>query len=195
MRGADEQINTMSDLYDRFIPTCVGQTNDALMLSIVVPGSSPHAWGRHALEKIIDGLNSVHPHMRGADSISTDRRLRIRRFIPTCVGQTGRVKLPAADVGRFIPTCVGQTFVQIEFHALTPVHPHMRGADLHAQPMLIDPQRFIPTCVGQTAMSPSKSYQSTGSSPHAWGRRWFGLSKRSLRPVHPHMRGADACPH
>ena len=67
MRGADEQINTMSDLYDRFIPTCVGQTNDALMLSIVVPGSSPHAWGRHTLSYFNFGAFSVHPHMRGAD--------------------------------------------------------------------------------------------------------------------------------
>src|SRR5688572_11834665 len=94
-------------------------------------GSSPHAWG------------TQKPLVA---------KLCHRRFIPTCVGNTG--------AGGAIP-------------ATSAVHPHMRGEHTHTlvpvareigssphawgthrrRRMHLNPCRFIPTCVGNTVAS------------------------------------------
>ena len=109
-------------------------------------GSSPHAWGIQRAA-----------HAAG----------RLRRFIPTCVGNT-RPSAPAWWI--------------------TSVHPHMRGEYFHCRqsskasagssphawgiPVMLSSisvmSRFIPTCVGNTARTAALA---------------------SLRAVHPHMRG------
>ncbi len=114
---------------------------------------------------------TVHPHMRGANEDQAIDLLFVRRFIPTCVGQTHQRPVKSALQRRFIPTCVGQTPVKL----------------CHAPSSL----RFIPTCVGQTGRSPwplasrpvhphmrgancgciVRKSDDRGSSPHAWGKR------------------------
>ena len=110
-----------------------------------------------------------------------------RRFIPTCVGNTGAQWVLEA-YGRFIPTCVGNTGIRRSPWHRGPVHPHMRGE--HGRLPCVFPRvygssphawgtpvphgtahygiRFIPTCVGNTFP----------------GKRW-----RWSKTVHPHMRG------
>ena len=130
----------------RFIPTCVGNTccsgyglpilsvhphvcgeyGDPIDDAVEIGGSSPRVWGIH--------------QVRSVDS-------SIRRFIPTCVGNT----MPdggdsADDVGssprvwgirargdlprrrnRFIPTCVGNTSPSHQHPQPPAVHPHVCG--------------------------------------------------------------------
>ena len=59
----------------RFIPTCVGLTTASRVFSLIC---------------------SVHPHMRGAYSVSTSGRFVRMRFIPTCVGLTPSRTSPAS---------------------------------------------------------------------------------------------------
>ncbi len=92
---------------------------------------------------------------------------------------------------RFTPTCVGTTPHGRRGREGTAVHPHVRGDD----------------CSGVQARSCA-----FGSPPRAWGRRWRTSSGdsgmrftptcvgttasmprgRSVRAVHPHVRGDDA---
>ena len=188
-RGADSHTPRPFIAPLRFIPTHVGQTS---------------AWRRRRCAW------AVHPHARGADMFfDSDLRSprgssprtwgrrggsaggkRVRRFIPTHVGQT-RLWNDASNRFWFIPTHVGQTSGTSTSAGSQAVHPHARGADsdcfalvfviggssprtwgrLHEQRHRPLRQRFIPTHVGQT---PMLSY------------------RRLLRPVHPHARGADA---
>ncbi len=91
----------------RFIPTCVGQTL--------------------SYERFFMNA-SVHPHVRGADV----KRVRTG---PTSTGSSprawGRLRphpsLPL--LRRFIPTCVGQTSRSATAAGRCSVHPHVRGAD------------------------------------------------------------------
>ena len=57
------------DGVERFIPTCVGNTQSGDLLLTIISGSSPRAWG-------------TQHQLRGAR--------RQGRFIPTCVGNTCR---------------------------------------------------------------------------------------------------------
>ena len=132
----------------RFIPTCVGNT---LRFSI------------------IRGKVTVHPHMRGEHKGRQDVQAARCGSSPHAWGI-----LRAASIGeaafRFIPTCVGNTGRVARGAGCTSVHPHMRGeytkpvalmrlyngssphawgipsAARQGQPQ----QRFIPTCVGNT---------------------------------------------
>ncbi len=71
----------------RFIPTCVGQTQASVSRTPGLTGSSPRAWGRRFL--------GIHQFTAFGSS-------------PRAWGRRVLVKT-AADVKRFIPTCVGQT--------------------------------------------------------------------------------------
>ena len=130
----------------RFIPTCVGNRSEI----------ADHR-----------KMPSVHPHMRGEQSLSTGWRLRTAGSSPHAWG-TGRPKPKIQTASRFIPTCVGNRRANSRRGSGSPVHPHMRGeqdfeaafavalvgssphawgtapAAVAAQPRL----RFIPTCVG-----------------------------------------------
>ena len=170
----------------------MGNTSAKSCRKIGPSGSSPHAWGTRRYPA----------------------RSRVRRrFIPTCVGNTGLTKAAFCRV---------------------PVHPHMRGE--HASPGDCGSwecgssphawgthryrrhgewfERFIPTCVGNTAASippaapgsvhphmrgehsqGSKCCASCcGSSPHAWGTR----ARRVAAGSSPHAWGTRlpvASPH
>src|SRR5437870_263370 len=88
-----------------------------------------------------------------------------RRFIPTCVGNTGAQWVLEA-YGRFIPTCVGNTVSPWSRTQARAVHPHMRG----------EHSRLLGAVEGYC-----------GSSPHAWGTRTDWL------PARHHSRFIPTC--
>ncbi|KPQ11907.1 MAG: hypothetical protein HLUCCO17_03690 [Saliniramus fredricksonii] len=137
--GADE---------NRFIPTCVGNTACAPM-SIRVSPVHPHVRGEHHCRGCGEtGRGGSSPRAWGTQR-SGAALWRTRRFIPTCVGNTG---------GYALCSCRGS------------VHPHVRGEHLPRLRCIwrvggssprawgtlgrITPtgaaKRFIPTCVGNT---------------------------------------------
>ena len=115
----------IEELRERFIPTCVGHT----LAFHVSHFQSP-----------------VHPHVRGAYTISRHaRRFICLRFIPTCVGHTNNAQTALFQQGRFIPTCVGHTLQKSAdlrgFNHLQTIevyHPSSRIAKhFHAKALLI----------------------------------------------------------
>ena len=150
----------------RFIPTCVGNT-----------------WPRARPAP----RRSVHPHVRGEHS-------EIWLPGPPGYGSSPRAwgtllrSRPADGEYRFIPTCVGNTGRPPATSRSPPVHPHVRGehgspTGVHRPSWGSSPRawgtqrprigrtrglRFIPTCVGNTSAAPAAK------------RHW---------PVHPHVRG------
>ena len=157
----------------RFIPTCVGQIDQAPLLQAVARGSSPRAWGRcmaSGMWRLSVPGSSPRAWGRLLEGVAL---FPLARFIPTCVGQ-----IPAA---RCICPCL-------------PVHPHVRGADGNRAGHEAADDRFIPTCVGQIFSDVNTTGYPSGSSPRAWGRfrgcRLFGCHVT----VHPHVRGADEAP-
>ena len=173
--------------HQRFIPTCVGNTQSAVALYTPL---------------------AVHPHMRGEYSRASCNTGRTAGSSPHAWGIQREAHAKTAE-SRFIPTCVGNTFISQAVGMASAVHPHMRGE--YCQPVLCMSKgggssphawgirhcrrygqavrRFIPTCVGNThwprcrrcgqAVHPHMrgEYCSTydrqgyarGSSPHAWG--------------------------
>ena len=128
-----------------------------------------------------------HPHMRGEYDEMSKMSAPPIGSSPHAWG-IQRAAHAAGRLRRFIPTCVGNTRPSAPAWWITSVHPHMRGEYFHCRqsskasagssphawgilPGCIDlqlPYRFIPTCVGNT--------------PGGHGRR-------QTSPVHPHMRG------
>ena len=150
----------------RFIPTCVGNT-----------------W----IEFRLDSGLSVHPHVRGEYLSAHSRASSSAGSSPRAWGI--HTALPRrATLRRFIPTCVGNTSIQAKRMSTASVHPHVRGeympeplglstptgssprawgiqdTPFHHQRMI----RFIPTCVGNTSTA---------------------RGNVSLAAVHPHVRG------
>ena len=113
--------------------------------------------------------------------------IRAGRFIPTCVGNSSWHRC-SRQCKRFIPTCVGNSYVDPAQSSPLTVHPHMRGE----------------LSIGRILDRPAQ-----GSSPHAWGTRfWFNPDQAierfiptcvgnsyadavgaAAQTVHPHMRG------
>ncbi len=135
---------------------------------------------------------SVHPHVRGDDSILAFPVSSYRGSPPRAWGRL-RDRNVHPHFYRFTPTCVGTTTPCDAIIAASPVHPHVRGDDVSragstsarggSPPRawgrrleVTEPKlgpRFTPTCVGTT----------TGAS-----------SMVSVASVHPHVRGDDSGP-
>ncbi len=113
----------------RFIPTCVGQT-------LPRAGYCPRC--------------TVHPHMRGANTL---------------------LSCPPGRTAGSSPHAWGKRVTSHTFRLTIPVHPHMRGANVRLLLRGLCAIRFIPTCVGQTLVGNSYFRRRNGSSPHAWGKR------------------------
>ncbi len=171
----------------RFIPTGVGNTRDRPLrwkhlsvhphrrgehpsmqvVSAVLPGSSPQAWGTlftgitsHAVRRFIPtgvgntdvvpygpSANTVHPHRRG------EHKLFSWLIFPPCGSSPQawgtRVKFSGErEVGRFIPTGVGNTRTKSFTAPRTSVHPHRRGEHHYVA---------------------GRRVRDIGSSPQAWG--------------------------
>ena len=171
----------------RFIPTCVGNTA-ALTTGKPVPAVHPHMRGEyfHCRQSSKASAGSS-PHAWGIRKKCSSLSMALR-FIPTCVGNTERLRED-----------------RVEHHGSSP---HAWGI-LFRGFLSRFSGRFIPTYVGNTTIASLSRGTSTGSSPHAWGiQSCFRPSKRECRfiptcvgntawllslarqtAVHPHMRG------
>ncbi len=130
----------------RFIPTRVGNTSTEVPRINPRP-VHPHARGEHgtALVKVVI-ITGSSPRAWGTQALS-QRRAGVARFIPTRVGNTGRLHGAAVEYSgssprawgtrsvyiqhrnmyRFIPTRVGNTKRFANVCSPSPVHPHARG--------------------------------------------------------------------
>jgi len=177
--------------YNRFIPTCVGNSYFTMTFFMRITGSSPRAWGTHNYVPAGYGHNW---------------------FIPRCVGNSqlihwaGQFRLVHPHVRGELNNVSGNV------HNNTGSSPHAWGT-LCKRPGIQDKRWFIPRCVGNSNCIDFWSGGNPGSSPHAWGTRqcndtcpaylWFiptcvGNSMLeggilAYRLVHPHMRGELIC--
>ena len=151
----------------RFIPTCVGNTELSGMDGELVT-VHPHLRGEYVSRRTARNCGSGSSPLAWGIHLNNAPYTTIRRFIPTCVGNTPYIsrvvyhssvhphlrgeygKCPASCslCSRFIPTCVGNTADGVDGKATTAVHPHLRGE--------YDP--LIPRLLF-----------AVGSSPLAWG--------------------------
>ena len=184
-------------IWPRFIPTSVGNT----------PG-----WLASA------NNGPVHPHVRGEHLSVHECRRAMGGSSPRPWG-TRKAQVDGQRVRRFIPTSVGNTASSKYRRDVLPVHPHVRGEHAASiESTLTDsgssprpwgtrrrtgsrrrPWRFIPTSVGNTMAARCRRAFSTvhphvrgehtathayrihtaGSSPRPWGTRSAGLSSHS----------------
>ncbi len=212
----------------RFIPACAGNTMFSGMTSPSRP-VHPRMRGEHRcalLESIV--LRGSSPHARGTPRCRCLDR-STWRFIPACAGNTS-VSAPSATSHtgssphargthaeaswwrhsvRFIPACAGNTPAAIHRCAWKTVHPRMRGEHLaswactsaangsspHARGTrpFITPanaiERFIPACAGNT------TWPRAPPVPIAVHPRMRGEHTSSVKPIwsrvgsSPHARG------
>ena len=130
---------------------------------------------------------SVHPRVRGEQEPRPERMNVRDGSSPRARGTANPLRAIAAGF-RFIPACAGNSLTRRRRVALTPVHPRVRGEQLHGLRMLdpaigssprargtgsphrpcAHPGRFIPACAGNSNPAPRQ---------------------RLNRPVHPRVRG------
>ena len=154
----------------RFIPTCVGNT-------IFVSGQLVKA--------------SVHPHVCGEHCACLYRVIRGHGSSPRVWG-TRVLPCLHVDLRRFIPTCVGNTVTPPPSVEPITVHPHVCGehcssVSINSPPRGSSPRvwgtlveeighllskRFIPTCVGNTADSADVA-DALAVHPHVCGEHTF----------------------
>ena len=135
---------------------------------------------------------SVHPHLRGEHSSTSDTISRYSGSSPPAWG-AWQSDCCGGTIHRFIPTCVGSIGEGEKPPDHAAVHPHLRGEHFPLRspsgspsgssppawgaygqaPVDVGAGRFIPTCVGSMI-------RGTGSPP-AW-------------TVHPHLRGEHPSP-
>ena len=180
----------------RFIPTCVGNTSPA--------DARPSA-------------ASVHPHVRGEHGSGGNRPRCGSGSSPRAWGTQDRLD-HVVGVRRFIPTCVGNTRCRASRRRWPPVHPHVRGehslssrftsASTGSSPrawgthdqvdVILRMSRFIPTCVGNTATA-RKSIATWPVHPHVRGEHWpetrFGIAQAGSSPRAWGTRTPERRPH
>jgi len=150
----------------RFIPTCVGNTDEILkaLLKVTV---HPHVCGEYLGTMNANGrARGSSPRVWGIRCSSCCSSWSLR-FIPTCVGNTSSSHDASARI-RFIPTCVGNTNQRRTFPCLPSVHPHV---------------------CGEYVSSPTDHRIQPGSSPRVWGIRALQIEIDEARAVHPHVCG------
>ena len=154
-------------------PTCVGQMPNTAVETGNPSGSSPRAWGRCSfLGCSFLGCSGSSPRAWGRSTPLIASAIGAASVHPHVRGADA----PSPFRGAFCP----------------PVHPHVRGADARHAHRSVDTGRFIPTCVGQIFFPPCRS-ASHALSQSVRGADEYGLEgARIVRPVHPHVRGADS---
>ncbi len=118
--------------WTRFIPTCMGnaeysepaafiasvhphvhgERNSFSIFIVIIPGSSPRAWGTRYIRENRTGIAAVHPHVHGErvfyGSIASFRG----GSSPRAWGTLQRAQTPR-DATRFIPTCMGNANLNV----------------------------------------------------------------------------------
>ena len=192
---------------NRFTPTCVGNTRSLHLSS---------------------ALLSVHPHVRGEHQAQPVTQAALYGSPPRAWGP--RAFAVAGDqIRRFTPTCVGNTSEGLLTRGAPSVHPHVRGEHRTRRtsrtgssgspprawgtplslPLSLSLVRFTPTCVGNTFSRQARLECLRGSPPRAWGTHVplgravnivrftptcvgntrSGSGSAKARSVHPHVRG------
>ena len=132
---------------------------------------------------------SVHPHIRGAYCRCLGFLARRIRFIPTYVGHTASNQVVPDHGFRFIPTYVGHTILDSKDEAIASgSSPHTWGI-LWSHPSVQFNMRFIPTYVGHT-LHVAVQGGLIRFIPTYVGHTSVYVTKNSVKPVHPHIRGA-----
>ena len=160
-----------------------GEYTQPKAVTAPIPGSSPRAWGipieyAHVFQvprfiptcvgntrfrRINGNRNVVHPHVRGEYAHWRDTARSKAGSSPRAWGILLTWKFSAIR-RRFIPTCVGNTSSPKTTGAAETVHPHVRG-------------EYGPLFDGKA--------QNIGSSPRAWGIRYFSLRQYLRRRFIP----------
>jgi hypothetical protein len=160
-------------------------------VAALMDGSPPRTWGRLLYDLVPAAKVRFTPTYVGK---TPDMRVKLGGHDGSPPRTWGRRAAGHAQGGqvRFTPTYVGKTRAGTPRSQRCPVHPHVRGED---------------------ASSSNPNIGSNGSPPRTWGRRCLGCSawfcvrftptyvgKTSygdvsghVFPVHPHVRGEDAC--
>ncbi len=176
------------DAAQRFIPTCVGNMRSTRHSGRRVTRFIPTCVGNIVTAAPVAKFQTVHPHVCGEHTCrrlplfaqlgssprvwGTCRRAgktsRVRRFIPTCVGNMNTAAVITMAMGgssprvwgtythilspidrhRFIPTCVGNMAAVLAGLLLAAVHPHV---------------------CGEHALFQKLRVHKLGSSPRVWG--------------------------
>ena len=133
----------------RFTPTCVGKTTNVLALMVTV-SVHPHMRGEDSIETAVYPLpGGSPPHAWGRHHCTIQLRYA-RRFTPTCVGKTVDHDLRRKEISGSPPHAWGRLPSAHPLADCRAVHPHMRGEDTAASTISNAPP---------------------GSPPHAWGRQ------------------------
>ena len=168
VRGDNPVVFDCTSRACRFTPTCVGQRSGVLTNVGQQYGSPPRAWGQRSGPAVRELTGTVHPHVRGDNSLGCKPCSRRPRFTPTCVGTTNSDLSSSAASAGSPPRAWGQQCMRY----------YARGRS-----------RFTPTCVGTTHDPANITDSPAGSPPRAWGQLPGRCPPRSTCPVHPHVRG------
>jgi len=152
-------------------------------------GTPPHAWGKLRARLPPGPLPTVHPHMRGENALPRNEKERALGTPPHAWGKRD-IRPRVFFRVRYTPTCVGKTCYATDELLADAVHPHMRGENTSAA---------------------GAGSASSGTPPHAWGKRLAASAGAEMnrytptcvgktliiaastlkRKVHPHMRGEN----
>ena len=132
--------------FPRFIPTCVGNISSRESITYLLT-VHPHVCGEHNLiGRKIEDRNGSSPRVWGTSAPTLYKALN-ERFIPTCVGNIGKVKTicPRPPVH---PHVCGEHASRLFFGSgFSGSSPRVWGTCFQSITKLVY-LRFIPTCVG-----------------------------------------------
>src|SRR5690606_24173920 len=132
--------------------------------------------------------NAVHPHVRGAHTVSPAPTAAASGPSPRAWGS--RAQGGGANAGlRSIPTCVGLTRLGTTGVYASAVHPHVRGAHRCAAAASTSTGGPSPRAWGSLALTGLQPVRAR-SIPTCVGLTPPGDDRFSGTPVHPHVRGA-----
>ncbi len=154
---------------NRFIPTCVGNTNHWVTFLRVTFRFIPTCVGNTCAARWVS--------------------VAVRRFIPTCVGNTlylfTRISNAAGSSPRVWGILPRSSWSSPRIAGSSP---RVWGIRIHDLADLVA-ERFIPTCVGNTFAGFISGLGATGSSPRVWGIRPYRSPPTTSAAVHPHVCG------
>ena len=168
-------------------PHVRGEYHDITFLSYSILGSPPRAWGIRCLVSSMSLSCPVHPHVRGEYDGSIVVGGAFTGSPPRAwgilIGQRFQIQLR-----RFTPTCVGNTPKHPLSLAMEAVHPHVRGEYCTQEEEYMNNAGSPPRAWGILNRWLSKGAV-FGSPPRAWGILRSQCILHISSKVHPHVRG------
>ncbi len=155
----------------RFIPACAGNRG----------GTTATA-----------GWLTVHPRVRGEQNRAKGAGLRVFGSSPRARG-TGQQVDYGIDRARFIPACAGNRVKQTAGVSVAPVHPRVRGEQLHAAGPEWDLNGSSPRARGTVDRTTRRAVVQRFIPACAGNRRGSSFARVSSQ-VHPRVRGEQSPP-